>query len=145
MFNLKAKLMLATAVLFLGGVSAANAQLVDGTSIKVNVPSAFVLKDETFPAGTYTIERTSNTADAPSLLVMRGEDKTIIFDTIVSTSNEPAETTELVFDLVGGTNYLSAIVVRGETSRNEIARTKAESQKIAARNAEIIAITSTNF
>ncbi|MEQ1646316.1 MAG: hypothetical protein ABL959_22880, partial [Pyrinomonadaceae bacterium] len=60
MFNLKAKFMLAAAVLFIGGVSAANAQLVDGSAIKVAVPSSFVLRGETFEAGTYTIERTPN-------------------------------------------------------------------------------------
>ncbi len=48
MFNLKAKFILAAAVLFIGGVSAANAQLVDGSSIKVAVPNSFVVRGETF-------------------------------------------------------------------------------------------------
>ncbi len=131
MFNLKAKFMLAAAVLFIGGVSAANAQLVDGSSIKVSVPSSFVLRGETFEAGTYTIERTPSTVDSPSLLVIRGEGETMIFDTIVDRTNETAKNTQLVFETIGGTNYLSAIVVKGQTTKNEIARSTAQARSIA--------------
>jgi len=131
MFNLKAKFMLAAAVLFIGGVSAANAQLVDGSSIKVSVPSSFVLRGETFEAGTYTIERTPSTVDSPSLLVIRGEGETMIFDTIVDRTNETAKNTQLVFETIGGTNYLSAIVVKGQTTKNEIARSNAQARAIA--------------
>jgi len=131
MFNLKAKFMLAAAVLFIGGVSAANAQLVDGSSIKVSVPSSFVLRGETFEAGTYTIERTPSTVDSPSLLVIRGEGETMIFDTIVDRTNETAKNTQLVFETIGGTNYLSAIVVKGQTTKNEIARSTAQARAIA--------------
>ena len=94
MFNLKAKFMLAAAVLFIGGVSAANAQLVDGSSIKVSVPSSFVLRGETFEAGTYSIERTPITIDSPSLLILRGEGETMIFDTMISNSRTVAENTQ---------------------------------------------------
>jgi hypothetical protein len=131
MFNLKAKFMLAAAVLFIGGVSAANAQLVDGSSIKVSVPSSFVLRGEIFEAGTYTIERTPSTVDSPSLLVIRGEGETMIFDTIVDRTNETAKNTQLVFETIGGTNYLSAIVVKGQTTKNEIARSTAQARAIA--------------
>lgn len=131
MFDLKAKFILAAAFLFIGGVSAANAQLANGSVVKVNVPSSFVLRDETFPAGTYTIERTPSTADSPSLLVLRGEGETIVFDTIIARSNDAAANTQLVFDTVGGTNYLAAIVIKGQTVRNEIAKSKAQAQSIA--------------
>ncbi len=131
MFNLKAKFMLAAAVLFIGGVSAANAQLVNGSVIKVSVPSSFVLRDEVFPAGEYTIERTPSTADAPSLLIIRGEGEAMIFDTIISNSQEAADSTQLVFDTVGGTNYLATIRVAGQTVKNDIAKTKAQTRAIA--------------
>lgn len=147
MFNLKAKFILAAAVLFIGGVSAANAQLVNGSSIKVNVPNSFVVRDETFEAGTYTIERTPSTADAPSLLIIRGEGETMVFDTIISNSNEAAGNTQLVFDTVGGTNYLSGIVVKGQTTKNEIAKTKTQKRMIANGEAvrTVITITNTGF
>ena len=129
MFNLKT--LVAVAVLVLGGISAANAQLANGSAIKIAVPSSFVLRGETFMAGTYTIERTASTADSSSLLVLRGEGETMVFDTIVGRSHEAAENTQLVFETIGGTNYLSAIVVKGTTTKNEIARSKAQARAIA--------------
>jgi hypothetical protein len=147
MFNLKAKFMLAAAVLFIGGVSAANAQLVDGSAIKVAVPSSFVLRGETFEPGVYTIERTPNTADAPSLLIIRGEGEAMIFDTMISNAKTAAGDTQLVFDTIDGRNYLTAIVVKGQTTKNEIARSKA--QKLAITNGasvtQTIMIANTGF
>lgn len=130
MFDTKVKFFLAAALLFIG-VSAANAQLVDGSSIKVSVPTAFVLKDEAFPAGTYTVERTSATNDSPSSLVIRGEGETMIFDTIATQVNDAAAETRLVFETVGNTTYLSAIEVKGETVRSEVPKTKAQRQAVA--------------
>ena len=147
MFNLKAKFILAAAVLFIGGVSAANAQLVDGSSIKVAVPNSFVLRGETFKAGTYTIERTPNTADSPSLLILRGEGETMVFDTMVSGINTVADTTKLVFDTVDGTSYLRSILVRGQNVKNDIARSKAQARAIAngVSVTETVVIANTGF
>jgi hypothetical protein len=132
MFNLKAKFLLAAAVLFIGGVSAANAQLGNGSEIKVSVPNAFVLRGESFSAGIYSIVRTPTTIDSNSLLILRGENgESMIFDTIVGSSNKAADATQLVFDAVGGTNYLSAILVKGSTVKNEIAKTKAQRRSLA--------------
>ncbi len=135
MFNLKSKLFLLAAVLIFGGFSAANAQINEGTSIKVNVPNAFTLRDTTFDAGIYTIERTPSTIDSPSLLVLRGDNgSSMIFDTIVARSNNAAPATRLVFDTVGETTYLTAIAVKGQSSVNEIAKTKAQTRKLAEGN-----------
>ncbi|MFZ1701515.1 MAG: hypothetical protein WBO10_04245 [Pyrinomonadaceae bacterium] len=135
MFNLKAKFIIAATVLVLG-VSAANAQIADGTSIKINVPSSFVVRDVKFPAGVYTIERTPTTADSSSLLIIRGEGESMIFDTMVSSSNQASAKTQLVFDTVDGVNYLSEILVKGQTSKNELTKTKAQ----ATRSADTVAI-----
>lgn len=147
MFNLKAKLMLAAAVLFIGGVSAANAQISNGSTIKISVPGSFVLKDATFPAGEYIIERTPNTSDAPSVLIIRSENEAMVFDTMIASSKEAAESTQLVFDTVDGVNYLSAIMVKGQSTRNEIAKTKSQSQKAAEGVAGryVVTITNTGF
>ena len=127
MFNLKVKFMLAAAVLFIGGVSVANAQLVNGAVIKAKIPNAFVLRDETFPAGNYTIERTASTIDSPTLMVLRGEKSgAVIFDTMSQESNTAAEDTALIFDNVDGVDYLSKIVVAGDTVAIEIPKTKSE-------------------
>lgn len=143
MFNLKSKIMLAAAVLFIGGVSAANAQVSNGSIIKVSVPSEFVVRDATLPAGEYTIERTPNIADSPSLLILRGEGEAIVFDTMVKSSTSVADTTELVFDTVAGVNYLSAILVRGESGSNQVPKTKAQRKQIesAADGRQVVTIT----
>ncbi|MFT3746650.1 MAG: hypothetical protein QM785_20450 [Pyrinomonadaceae bacterium] len=148
MFNLKAKSLLATAVLFLGGVVAANAQIADGSIITVSVPNSFVVKDTTFDAGVYTIERTPNTSDSPSLLILRGEKDAIVFDTVVSNSKEAAATTQLVFDTVGDTNFLSQILVKGSASKNELMKTKAQKKAInesSSVKTTYLTITNTGF
>lgn len=148
MFNLKAKSLLATAVLFLGGVVAANAQIADGSIITVSVPNSFVVKDTTFDAGVYTIERTPNTSDSPSLLILRGEKDAIVFDTVVSNSKEAASTTQLVFNTVGDTNFLSEILVKGSASKNELMKTKAQKKAISESSSvktTYLTITNTGF
>lgn len=136
MFNLKVKFMLAAAVLFIGGVSAANAQLVMGGVIKAKIPNAFVLRDETYPAGTYTIERTQSIVDSSSLMVLRGEKTAVIFDTMYKESNTAAEDTALVFDNVDGVDYLARIIIAGDTVSIEIPQTKAE-RKIIAKGSNV--------
>lgn len=145
MFNLKAKFMLFAAVLFIGGVSAASAQISNGSTIKVNVPSDFVLKGATFSAGNYVIERTPNTADAPSFLIIRGENEAMVFDTMIANSKEAADDTQLVFDTVDGVNYLSAIVVKGQTARNEIAKSKAQKSGEGVAGRYVVTISNTGF
>lgn len=147
MFNLKAKSLIATAILFLGGVVVANAQISDGSIITVSVPNSFVLKDTTFEAGVYTIERTPDTSDSPSLLILRGKGDAIVFDTIVSNTSETAANTQLVFNTVGDTNFLSEILVKGTTAKNEVPRTKAQKKAMSeisgVRN--FLTITNTSF
>lgn len=132
MFNLKTKLFLVASVLVLSGFSAANAQIADGTSIKVTVPTAFTLKDESFEAGVYTIERTPNTADSPSLLIIRDADgDAMIFDTMSSRAGAEAKATQLIFDTVGNTTYLTGIVVKGQSGKTEIVKTRKQADKMA--------------
>lgn len=132
MFNLKLKFMLAVAILIVGGVSAASAQLVGGTALKFSVATPFVLKDKSFPAGNYTIERTPSSIDAPSLLILRGDHReAMIFDTVASQSAKVADNTELVFDAIGGTNFLTEIRIEGDDVTIEIPKTKRQIQSIA--------------
>ncbi len=132
MSDLKTKFFLVAAFLLLGGFSAVNAQVTEGTSITLNVPNAFTLRDESFAAGIYTIERTPSTIDSPSLLILRGEDgKSMIFDTMTAPTNKAANSTQLIFDTVGGTTYLTSIVVKGNSGRSDIVKTRTQSKKMA--------------
>ena len=141
MFNLTTKFILAASILILGGFSAVSAQITNGSVIKVSVPSSFVVKDETLPAGVYTIERTPSTVDSSSLLIIRGDNgKAMIFDTMIGETNYAAKATELVFETVDGINFLSRIVVKGQTTVNELPKTKAQTRKGA-----VVEITNTGF
>jgi hypothetical protein len=122
-FNLK--LVIAALVLSIGAIANVSAQVEPGTILRFFVASDFVVNGTSFPAGEYTVERTPNTADSPSLLILRGE-KSMIFDTMIADSRVVADRTELIFDNVGGVNYLSAIVVEGATSRNELPSAKSQ-------------------
>jgi len=125
MSKFNVKLMVAALVLSIGSIANVSAQVEPGTTLKFFVANDFVVNGTSFPAGEYTVERTPSTADSPSLLIIRGE-KSMIFDTIVADSREVADRTELIFDNVDGVNYLSAITVAGQTSRNELPSAKAQ-------------------
>jgi hypothetical protein len=126
MFTFKIKLLLVALVLFLGGVSAANAQFAGGMAIKVKIPISFVVREKSFPAGEYTFARTANVS-APSFLVLRGEGgQKLIFDTMAENSLNAAPSTQLTFDVVDGHNFLSSIWVEGDFTAYELAKTKFE-------------------
>jgi len=122
-FNLK--LIAAALILSIGAIASVNAQVEPGTLLKFFVADDFVVNGTSFPAGEYSIERTPNTADSSSLLIIHGE-KSMIFDTMVGDSRVAADRTELIFENVNGVNYLSAITVAGQTSRNELPSAKSQ-------------------
>lgn len=146
MFDLKLKLMLAASILVIGGVTAASAQLNPGAVLKFNVASSFVLRDKSFPAGSYTIARTPSTIDSPSLMVLRGEHQAIIFDTLNARAAKVADNTELVFDTVNGISFLTEIRLKGDDTALEIPKTKNELKSIAqAAPAEQVVVTNTGY
>ncbi|HQU92158.1 MAG TPA: hypothetical protein PLK77_07665 [Pyrinomonadaceae bacterium] len=125
MSKFNVKLMVAALVLSIGAIANVGAQVEPGTTLKFFVADDFVINGTSFAAGEYTVERTPNTVDSPSLLIIRGE-KSMVFDTMVADSRTVADRTELIFENVGGVNYLSAITTAGQTSRNELLSAKAQ-------------------
>ena len=131
MTNLKS--ILFAAILIIGGMTAANAQIRQGSVLKLDIPNSFVVNDKTFSAGEYTIERTPSTIDSSSLLILRDAKtgKGIIFDSTQTRTQTPAKSTQLVFDNVNGTYFLSQIWVKGSTTSNDIPMTGRQRQMIA--------------
>jgi len=133
MTNIKSKLILSVAVLILAGASAASAQMGFGSAVKFEMKESFVVKDNTFPAGRYTIAQTPSLADSSSLLILRGEKgKSIIFDTNSAMASTASNDTKIVFDNVNGTLFLSKVFVTGETTGFSLSKTKYEREMIAA-------------
>jgi len=125
MSKLSLKLAASALVLSIAAIANVSAQVEPGTVLKFFVANDFVVSGTAFPAGEYTVERTPSTADSSSLLIIRGE-QSMIFDTIVADSREVADRTELIFENVGGVNYLSAITVAGHTLRNELGSARSQ-------------------
>jgi hypothetical protein len=132
MFNQKMKFFFMAAVISLAGVTAANAQFSFGSKLSVTIPTDFVVGDKAFPAGNYTIAPTPNTADSPSILVLRGENESMVFDTMKGDSGVAAKDTQLIFRDVDGVSFLSKILFKGETTRIEIPTAKYEKRLIAS-------------
>jgi len=135
MSNFTIKFILVSLVLAVGGVTATSAQ-VNGAAIRADIPYDFVLRDKTFPAGKYTIQRTYSNVDSPSILVLQGEKESAIFDTLFASTNNPAKSTQLVFDVADGVYYLAKIQVQGSTTANDILRTRSESRQVAQAKAK---------
>ena len=145
MFNLKT--IFFAAVLIIGGITAANSQISQGSVLKVNIPNSFVLNEKTFTAGKYTIERTPSTIDSPSLLILRDtKGNGIVFDTIATEVDTRANSTQLVFDNVNGTYFLSQIWVKGSTSSNDIPMSRSQREMIANSPVhKVVVTTNTGF
>jgi hypothetical protein len=129
----KTKLFVLAAAIMLGGLTVANAQVNPQSEIKTNVPFSFVVNGKTFKAGTYTFGRldTSGGSDS-SQLVMRGpKGETAIIDTIKTVASETTSKTHLVFEKIGGQNFLSQIWGAGDMEGSEITKTNAQAKAIA--------------
>jgi hypothetical protein len=120
------------AVISLAGVTAASAQFTFGSKLNVTISNDFVVGDKEFPAGNYTIAPTPNTADSPSILVLRGEKVSMILDTMRGESGVAAKDTQLIFKDVDGIFFLSKILIRGETNEIEVPMGKYEKRLIAS-------------
>jgi hypothetical protein len=132
MTNIKSKLILSVAVLILAGASAASAQMGFGSVVNFESKESFVVKDKTFPAGSYVITQTPSLADSSSLMILRGEGKSIVFDSNTARVLTASDDTKIIFDNVNGTLFLSKVFVSGETTGIVLPKTKSARELIAA-------------
>ena len=131
----------------LGATLTANAQIRSDATIRVNIPYSFVVSNTTLPAGKYVI----TVADEPDLNVLEirsANAKTaVFFETDFLTVPSLAPRTELVFDKIGDTYFLSKVFLQGHGGGNELLKSKrqrrleengsiAESHSIAASAAQ---------
>ena len=124
------KLFLALCLLTVGGGIVANAQVDSETIIQANVPFAFVIGDNTLPAGEYEIRGIDdNTPGVLEVVSVKGR-KRIVFETDAAQTrdNEPATKTELVFTKAGDKYFLSQVWVAGNGSGSELRRSKMEKE-----------------
>ncbi len=112
-------------VVGLGATLTTNAQIDSGITIRANIPHAFVVKDTTLPAGTYLIKVEDDYADLNTLEIRSADGKVaVLFETEATEAKHTMQTSELVFDKLGDTYFLSRVFLAGDQSGNELAKSK---------------------
>jgi hypothetical protein len=108
------------------GAVTASAQIESDVTVKANIPQAFVVNDTTLPAGKYTIRVVEDTA--LDVLEIRSEDgrTAVLFNTDSAEPKQMPNKTELVFDKVGDTYFLSQIFVEGDDTGNQLIKSRME-------------------
>jgi hypothetical protein len=110
----------------LGATLTANAQIRSDATIRANIPYSFVVNNTTLPAGTYVIRVADQYANDLTVLEIRSANaKTaVFFETDAITGPGLAERTELVFDKLGDTYFLSKVFLKGNEGGNELMKSK---------------------
>jgi len=104
-------LILGMSAVFVIGVSfSARAQIID--TIDADIPFSFTVNNTTVPAGTYTLTRLDS---APNVMLIRDRDghAAAIFLTRDAVMTKEPRETELIFDRIGDTYFLSKIFEEG--------------------------------
>ena len=113
-------------VVGLGATLTSNAQIDSDATIRVNIPHAFVVHNTTLPAGTYMV--TVSDKDSPDLQMLEirstSGKTSVFFDTVPVNATRTARQSELVFDKIGDTYFLSRVFMRGDEGGNELLKSK---------------------
>jgi hypothetical protein len=129
------KIMLVFSFLMLGGFTAAHAQIDDTSAIRAKIPFSFVVRDKTLPAGEYLIKQSDDDADATTVLQLTSLDKgrreSILFETTPDDANKAPKESNLVFDKIGNTYFLSQIWAKDELGGNKLEESKTERDMLA--------------
>lgn len=112
-------------VIGLSAVMTTNAQIDSGTTLEVNIPHSFIVRDTTLPAGKYTV-RVADDYSELNVLEIRSVDRraAVLFDTESVQLNGPARNTELVFDKIGDNYFLSQVFLDGDESGNQLQKSR---------------------
>lgn len=112
-------------VIGMGAMLAANAQIESDATIKVNIPYAFVVNNTTLPPGAYTIKVADDFSNLNVLEIRSANGKTnVLFDTEPVNFEREKRRSEVVFDRIGETYFLSQVFLKGEESGNQVLKSK---------------------
>ena len=121
------KLFLSLCLTLVFGAVAAQAQIESDVTIEANIPHAFVVEKTTLPAGKYTIKVADPNGD-PSVMEIRSANghTAVAFETEGMQPRQAPNKTELVFDKVGDTYFLSEVLVSGDDTGARLPKTRME-------------------
>ena len=120
------KLFLSLCLVSLGATLTANAQIRSDATIRANIPYSFVVNNTTLPAGTYVITVQDPYASDLSVLEIRSANSktAVLFETDPVTAPGLALQTELVFDKIGDTYFLSRVFLKGNEGGSQLLKSK---------------------
>ena len=112
----------------LGMATVSRAQIPSDLTIQANIPYTFVVGDKQLPPGKYTI-KVAGVNDL-KLMQIRGEESltTVFFSTEHAEANDTPSRSELVFDKIGDTYFLSQIWLKGYRSGSQITESKRQQE-----------------
>ena len=112
-------------VVGLGVMSTSNAQVESDATIKVNIPHSFVVNNTTLPPGTYTIKVADDYSNLNVLEIRSSNGKmNVLFDTEPVNLSREKRQSELVFDKIGDSYFLSRVFLKGDESGNQVIKSK---------------------
>lgn len=112
-------------VVGLGATLTSHAQIQSDATVKANIPHSFVVNNTTLPPGNYTIKVADDYSNLNVLEIRSANGKTnVLFDTEPVNLPRVMSRSELVFDKVGDTYFLSRVFMRGDESGNQVLKSK---------------------
>jgi hypothetical protein len=116
-------IVLTLSLLAIDGATRARAQVVD--TIVADVPFGFVIRDQTLPAGSYTIKRLDS---QPGVMELRDADgdRVMLFLTGSAQAAKEPNQTELIFDRFGDQYFLAEIFEEGNKAGAGVPKSRAE-------------------
>ncbi len=106
--------------------------------IQADIPFDFMVGDETFPAGTYTVS-----TSAPDVLQIRsldGHESVLVITRSVQESLTPPDETKLVFKRYGDLYFLAQAWIVGEIEGREFLKSSTESEVAKNFSGQVLAL-----
>jgi uncharacterized DUF497 family protein len=110
------------------GAVAANAQIDTEVTVEANIPHPFVVEKTTLPAGRYMIKLADTHDNDLNTMEIRSVSghTAVFFETEDEKAKENPSKTELVFNKVGDTYFLSEVFVAGDYTGNKLRKSRME-------------------
>ena len=125
---MKKQIYAAATMLMLIGILAvtAEAQSVNGVSMRANIPFEFSVGDKLLPAGEYRIQQVNPSSGLATLQIVDANGRARVLVRVQSMRAGDKSRTALVFNRYGGNYFLSTLAIEGATDAWQAPRSRAE-------------------
>ena len=104
----------------------AEAQSVNGVSIRANIPFEFSIGDKLLPAGEYRIQQVNPSSDVAMLQLANANGEARVLVRVQSMRARDTNRTELVFNRYGSSYFLSTLAIEGSVDAWQAPKSHAE-------------------